>query len=98
METSEASAVEKLLAIEEIKQLKARYFRLVDTKQWTQWGRLFTVDVVVDFSDDNRGQPPIRGRDELRTTVERLLGPCLSLHHGHTPEIEILSPTRARGI
>jgi hypothetical protein len=101
MQTGEAtamSAAEKLLAIEEIKQLKARYFRFVDTKQWRQFGELFTVDVVVDFSDDNRGQAPIRGREELRAIVERLLGTCLSLHHGHTPEIEILSATKARGI
>jgi hypothetical protein len=92
------SAAEKLLAIEEIKQLKARYFRFVDTKQWAQWGRLFTQNVVVDFSADNTGQPPIRGREVLQSTVERLLGTCASLHHGHTPEIEVLSASEARGI
>jgi hypothetical protein len=101
MESNKATtmcAANKLLAIEEIKQLKARYFRFVDTKQWMQWGLLFTPDVVVDFSADNTGQPPIRGREVLQSTVERLLGSCASLHHGHTPEIEILSPTEARGI
>jgi hypothetical protein len=95
---SAMSTADKLWAIEELKQLKARYFRLVDTKQWAKWGQLFTVDVVVDFSGDNPGQPPIRGRDELTKTVTYLLGNCESLHHGHTPEIEILTPTTARGI
>ena len=31
---TEIGGLETLLAIEEIKQLKARYFRYVDTKQW----------------------------------------------------------------
>jgi 3-phenylpropionate/cinnamic acid dioxygenase small subunit len=30
--------------IEAIKRLKARYFRLMDTKQWDQWGDVFTED------------------------------------------------------
>ena len=29
--------VEKLAAAEEIKQLKARYYRYMDTKQWSGW-------------------------------------------------------------
>ena len=101
MDTIEPAAMdvaEKLLTIEELKQLKARYFRLVDTKQWAAWGQLFTPDVVVDFSADNPGHEPIRGRDELVKTVEYRLGTCKSLHHGHMPEIKILTPTTARGI
>ena len=35
---------ESLLAIEQIRQLKARYFRLLDTKQWDEWGEVFTVE------------------------------------------------------
>jgi 3-phenylpropionate/cinnamic acid dioxygenase small subunit len=31
-----------LEALEQIKQLKARYFRFVDTKRWQEWGELFT--------------------------------------------------------
>ena len=30
------SQVQQLLDIEQIKQLKARYFRLMDTKQWDE--------------------------------------------------------------
>ncbi len=91
-------AIEKLSAMEDLKQLKARYLRFVDTKKWSAFGMLFTPDVVVDFSADNPGQEPIRGRADLVKNVEYLLGPCLSLHHGHTPEIDILSPTTARGV
>ena len=35
---------EQLTDIEAIKQLKARYFRLMDTKRWEEWGDVFTKD------------------------------------------------------
>ena len=35
-----------LYEIEQIKQTKARYFRFLDTKQWTDWRTCFT-----DFHD-----------------------------------------------
>ena len=34
--------------IEAIKQLKARYFRTMDTKDWAAMQLVFTDDVVVD--------------------------------------------------
>ncbi len=40
------SLVEKLWDIEQIKQLKARYFRLMDTKDWAAWRELFTDDCL----------------------------------------------------
>ena len=43
-------AIETLLAIEAIKQLKARYFYTLDTKQWHDYGALFAADAVIDFS------------------------------------------------
>ena len=33
-----------LLEIEQIKQLKARYFRLMDQKRWDEFAQLFTED------------------------------------------------------
>ena len=36
----------RLLAIEEIKQLKARYFRFLDTKDWAGLTTVFTPDAV----------------------------------------------------
>ena len=40
----------ELEAIEEIKRLKARYFRLMDTKQWDAWGEVFTRDGVLGIN------------------------------------------------
>lgn len=91
-------ALEKLLAIEAIKVLKARYFRLMDTKDWGGFEELFVPDVVIDFPDDIPGATPSRGRDGFVNGLKAAAGPSLTLHHGHMPEIEILSPTTARGI
>lgn len=33
-------------AVEQISQLKARYFRLMDQKQWEEWRDVFTEDVT----------------------------------------------------
>ena len=38
--------------IETIKQLKARYFRLMDTKDWDGLAEVFTADVVIDVSEE----------------------------------------------
>lgn len=110
-------SLEKLLAIEEIKQLKARYFRAMDTKDWELFRALFTEDVVVDVTEafipqDHAGKPieadhPRRepdpglyfeGIDAFMAAQRRSLDGVSTVHHGHTPEIEILSDTEARGI
>lgn len=44
------STNEELFAIEEIKQLKARYFRCLDTKDWAGYLAVFTPDATVDSS------------------------------------------------
>lgn len=44
------TSLEKLCAIEEIKVLKARYFRYMDTKQWDEYEAIFTHDALCDIS------------------------------------------------
>ncbi|BBZ71012.1 hypothetical protein MPRS_21050 [Mycobacterium paraseoulense] len=40
-----------LLAIESIKQLKARYCRHLDAKDWAAWRTIFTDDFVSDTAE-----------------------------------------------
>jgi hypothetical protein len=47
----EMTASDKILAIEAIKQLKARYFRCLDTKDWSGFLGVFTPDAVVDTTE-----------------------------------------------
>jgi uncharacterized protein (TIGR02246 family) len=82
--------------IEAIKQLKARYFRTLDTKDWAGFRAIFTDDLVLDTSA--AGGNIIEGADEfLEFLIEALAG-TVTVHHGHMPEIEVTSPTEATGI
>jgi uncharacterized protein (TIGR02246 family) len=85
-----------LAVIEEIKQLKARYFRLMDTKQWDEWADVFTPDVSV-WVQDVPGTTH-SGRSEFVAMVRASLDTAVTAHHGHMPEIEVTGPDTARGI
>jgi len=81
---------------EAIRQLKARYFRTMDTKDWNGMRQVFTDDVVMDTSSSGGGV--ISGADEFMAFLSKTLDGVITVHHGHMPEIEILSPTTAKGI
>lgn len=94
-----------LEAIEQIKQLKARYFRLMDQKRWDEWREVFAEDVTAVYHGvpGSRGsneltQIQCHGRAELVDKVSKFLAKGVSVHHGHMPEIEVTGPTTARGI
>lgn len=88
--------LEDLEAREAIRQLKARYFRFVDTKQWERFAELFTEDAVLDVPLVRA--EPLRGRAAIADRVRTGLTPMITIHHGHMPEIELDGPDRARGI
>ena len=89
--------IEKLAAIEDIKQLKARYFRLVDSKQYEELEQLFVPDVAVDHSQDHPSAV-FNNRSEWLAMIRAGMSSSVSVHHGHTPEIDITSSTTARAI
>lgn len=82
--------------IEAIRRLKARYFRLMDTKDWDGYREVFTPDVHVDVSADGAGT--FDGVDEFLAMLVPTMAEVVSVHHGHMPEIELTSPTTATGI
>jgi hypothetical protein len=92
------NVADTLLAIAHIKALKARYFRLLDTKQWAAWRDVFAPDLVAEFPDDPGNEQPFRDRETFLAAISTLLQPALTIHHGHTAEIEVPTPTTARGI
>jgi hypothetical protein len=81
--------------VEEIKKLKARYFRCLDTKDWDGYRAVFTDDVEVDLTAP--GDEVRRGLEPFMDYV-RNLTIVQSVHHGHMPEIELTSPTTATGV
>lgn len=82
--------------VEAIKQMKARYFRSMDTKDWTGMRRVFADDVVVDTTASGGGV--ISGADAFIEFLKQTIGEAITVHHGHMPEIELTSPTTATGI
>ena len=87
----------ELVEIESIKRLKARYFRLLDTKQWDAWRELFSDD----FEGEVHGPHPVihfDSADEMVALNRRLLAEAPTVHHGHTPEIDVTGPDTAMGI
>ena len=85
-----------LLEIEAIKQLKARYCRLLDTKDWQGWRGLFSDDFLSDTSQ--AGGKVIRGADEFVAFTRKGLRSQATVHQVHAPEIELTSATTARGV
>ncbi len=81
--------------IEEIKKLKARYFRGLDSKDWDLYADVFADDVVVDLS--TAGGEVFRGRDSF-VAYARGLKLVQSVHQGHMPEIDLTSETTAAGV
>jgi uncharacterized protein (TIGR02246 family) len=82
--------------IEAIRQLKARYFRTMDTKDWLGMRQVFTDDVIMDTSA--AGGDVVAGADEFLAFLQPTLQEAITVHHGHMPEIEISSPSTATGI
>ncbi|ADP80040.1 nuclear transport factor 2 family protein [Pseudofrankia inefficax] len=82
--------------IEAIKQLKARYCRLLDTKDWAGYRQVLTDDVVMDTTDS--GGDVIAGGDPFLDFLQVALAGTVTVHQCHTPEITVTSPSSADGI
>jgi hypothetical protein len=85
----------------DICQLKPRYFRFTDTKQWVQLRELFDDDLVyhADPSPHPRSTvPAVVGADAFVAKVAQSFASAVSVHHGSSPEIEFTSPNEASGV
>lgn len=79
-------------------ELKARYCRLLDAKDWRGWRKLFTDDFVGDTSEASGAV--VEGADNFVAYVQSSLGRAsrVTAHQVHSPEIELTSATTATGI
>lgn len=71
--------------------LKAAYCRLLDTKDWDGWSRLFTPDCIVDTRPS--GGTLEQGRDSFVRMVSTSLADARTAHQVHSPEITIAGDT-----
>lgn len=89
--------LQALLAIEDIKALKARYCRFLDTKDWDGLTLLFLEDAVLDVTQDT-GNPPVHGRSGIIDQIRFAVIEAASSHQVHTPEITLTSGDAATGV
>jgi len=94
MTENESELLRRLIDIEEIKQLKARYFRALDTRDWELFGQVFAREAVLEVPEADVTQ---NGRDAIVTFVSGALRGARTVHHGHMPEIEVTGADSARG-
>lgn len=89
------ATLEHLLVLEELRQLKARYCRLLDTKRWPAFRELFSDDCVFE----GMGNLPVSASvDTFVNHVAKRHTHTITAHHCHTPEFRWVSDGEVRGI
>jgi hypothetical protein len=88
--------MERLIAIEQIKQVKAKYFWGLDHKDWDLWRRdVWAPDGRLEVPEVNEVYEPL---DQVIQWVSNQVGDQVSVHHGHQPIIEFTTDTEAKVI
>jgi uncharacterized protein (TIGR02246 family) len=85
---------EDLVEIEAIKQVKYRYLRAVDTRDWDLLASTLTADATCAYSS---GKISYQGRDAIVEFLRSSMpaGDMLTSHKVHHPEITLTSPETA---
>jgi len=84
--------------VELIEQLKRRYCRHLDAKEWTAWRDVFADDFVSEIA--GTGGRATVGADEFVSYARQTLGKRwqTTVHRVQATEISLTSPTTARGV
>jgi SnoaL-like domain len=91
--------IERLMIIESIRELKARYCRLADHKEWDQLAGLFTEDASLRFHDaSGQIRSQIDGRGEIARKIGTSVGAAQPIHHIFSAEFVISSATEAQAV
>lgn len=93
-----AYTLQQLSDMEDIRTLKHRYFRGIDTADAALLETLFTDDVAVDYRGGNY-RVRLNGRDDmLEFLANSFHSDAVAMHHGHMPEITLTGEDTAEGI
>ncbi|MDT4960100.1 MAG: hypothetical protein QOG07_4207 [Pseudonocardiales bacterium] len=75
-----------LVVLEELRQLKYRYLRTLDLKEWDEFADTLTPDVTANYGE----HLTFDGRDAVVTFMRDSLGPAIiTVHHCHHPELAV---------
>lgn len=87
--------LQKLKDIDAIKNLKADYFRCLDSKDWDGLAATLSPNIKTSYSD---GKLVFNSPNEVANYLSKVMPKEeISMHMGHTPEIIINSDTEATG-
>jgi hypothetical protein len=84
-------ALVELTALHNIRQLKARYAFFLDTKDWDEFRRLFTDDMVGKFGEG----PEIVGGKRFAELAAEAAGAATTVHQFHEPVLRLTSARTA---
>jgi len=90
--------LERLVAIDEIRRLRGRFARCMDTKQWVEMQDTISDDCEFDARDGQVVTELWIGAEDIVANIRRSLDAAVSVHQAHTPEVEVTSPTTAKAI
>jgi hypothetical protein len=88
---------------EALRQLKARYFETLDLHDWDGFRSLLADDGRFELVEQSawpllQSRPePFEGADAFVAATAAVLDPARTVHHGHTSELVVTSPTEAHG-
>ncbi len=109
---ADLGALEALLNIEAIKNLKSRYLAAVDNKDWAAMTHIFTDDAVIDFSGEdqfhvghhgmeasmlNPVKTVVIGGEAAAKRIARAVQDIVTVHQCHDPQISLSTRTTAIG-
>ena len=92
------SDIQRLVATEDIRELKVRYFTFVDDQNWKAVRTVFTDDAKVDMGLRKPDGTSVEKPDDFVAALSTVITKDMrTLHHGHNFHIEFVSPTEAHG-
>ena len=93
--SDDSGAVAALKALEDIRQLKFRYFRILDRGPRDELSDVLSEGIVCDLGDYGRYE----GRTEVLDFFQTAVFPTyeMTVHTAHNPEITLLDDSRAEG-
>jgi SnoaL-like domain len=93
-----AYTLQQLSDLEDIRTVKHRYFRSIDTADMAMLDTLFTDDVFVEYIGGGY-RVQLEGKaNMLEFIANSFPETALAMHHGHMPDISFTGPDTAEGI
>lgn len=90
--------VERLAAIEDIVQLRSRFARLLDTKDWDGFYKLWTEDATLEASVAAESAQIYTGPGQIVSFVREALEGAITVHRPTSPEITVHSRDAAQAV